>query len=177
MHGTRSEAPAASDGARGDGAGPTGPDVAELADLAGREYQELWFTLAHRPWRSTVLVPAEPGLSADEVAVALASIGRHLGFTAVSALVAEQLDFASVAHLTSRVAAPSQSSHPAVAGSTAQLIVSIPPVVVQPLGVAVARAADLVVLCVTMGDTRVSDVRRTIELVGRERIGGCVICS
>jgi hypothetical protein len=152
-----------------------GTRLPDLADLAGRDYQELWFALARRPWRSAVLVPAEASLRTDELAAALASIGRRLGFTQVSALVAEQIDFASVGQLTSRLAAPAQSANPVVSASTAQLIVSIPPVVVQPLGVAVARAADTVVLCLAMGRTGLRDAERTIELVGRERICGAVV--
>jgi hypothetical protein len=59
--------------------------------------------------------------------------------------------------------------------SGARLIISIPPVVSQPLGLATARAADLVVLCVDLGATRLADARRTLELVGRERLAGCFL--
>ena len=72
--------------------------------------------------------------------------------------------------------------HPAAWGhdgslvsSGARLIISIPPVVTQPLGLATAHAADLVVLCVEVGGTRLADARRTLELVGRERMAGCFL--
>jgi len=32
-----------------------------------------------------------------------------------------------------------------------------------------------VVLCIERGRTRLADVRRTVELVGRDRIGGCFL--
>jgi len=164
-----------------DTAHPAGPAadgtgrVPELAELAGRDYQELWFALSRQPWRSVVLVPVEAGLRADELATALAGIGRRLGFTQVSAVVADQIEFATVGQLAARVAAPGQASGSAAIGGGAQVIVSIPPVVVQPLGVAVARAADAVVLCLAVGETSVGQVARTIELVGRERIRGAVV--
>lgn len=56
-----------------------------------------------------------------------------------------------------------------------RLVISIPAVVSEPLGVAVAQYADGVVLTVQMGSTRLEEARRTIELIGRERILGCFL--
>ncbi len=56
-----------------------------------------------------------------------------------------------------------------------QVVVAIQPIVVEPLGVAIAQAADAVVLCVELGRTRFKAARRTIELIGRERIAGTVL--
>jgi hypothetical protein len=56
-----------------------------------------------------------------------------------------------------------------------RVIVSIQPVVVEPLGVAIAHAADAVVLCVRMGATRMKAARRTLELVGPERVIGAFL--
>jgi len=57
----------------------------------------------------------------------------------------------------------------------ARLVISIPPVVNEPLGLAVAQFADAVVLTFHLGKTRLSEARRTIELIGRDRIVGCFI--
>ena len=56
-----------------------------------------------------------------------------------------------------------------------RLVISIPAVVSEPLGVAVAQYADGVVLTVQMGSTRLEEARRTIELIGRDRILGCFL--
>jgi hypothetical protein len=56
-----------------------------------------------------------------------------------------------------------------------RLIISIPPVVTQPLGLATAHNADLVVVCVETGRTRFVSARRTLDLVGRERVAGCFL--
>ena len=56
-----------------------------------------------------------------------------------------------------------------------RLIISIPPVVTQPLGLATARNADLVVVCVEAGHTRIARARWTLDLVGRERVAGCFL--
>jgi hypothetical protein len=58
---------------------------------------------------------------------------------------------------------------------SARLVISIPAVVNEPLGLAVAQFADAVLLTVHLGRTRLAEVRRTIDLIGRERIVGCVI--
>ena len=56
-----------------------------------------------------------------------------------------------------------------------RLVISIPPVVSEPLGVAVAQYADGVILTVHLGSTRLDEARRTIELIGRDRILGCFL--
>lgn len=57
----------------------------------------------------------------------------------------------------------------------ARLIISVPPVVTEPLSLTATQNADAVVLAVRLNHSRVSDVRRTVELVGRERIRGCLL--
>jgi hypothetical protein len=55
------------------------------------------------------------------------------------------------------------------------VIFALQPVVGEPLGAAMAAQADTVVLCVELGRTRAAAARRTIELIGRERVAGCII--
>lgn len=62
-----------------------------------------------------------------------------------------------------------------VALPSAQVVISIPSVVKDPLGLGVVQSADAVVLQIDMGKTRFADARRTIELIGRERIAGCFV--
>jgi hypothetical protein len=57
----------------------------------------------------------------------------------------------------------------------ARLVISVPPVVSEPLGLAAVSQADLVVLAVQRYRSRIADVRRTVELVGRKRIAGCLL--
>jgi len=163
-----------------EGASPNGPDpIAELArrlELPDPEYQELWFALSRRNWSSVVLVPADEGQSTAILATALADVGRRLRYTPVTAMVADQLDFASAAQMAPRVATPNQPGRPkALTAPSGQVIVAIPPVVVEPLGVAVARAADAAILCLELGRTRMSAARRSVELIGREQIAGCFL--
>jgi hypothetical protein len=57
----------------------------------------------------------------------------------------------------------------------ARVIISVPPVVSEPLGLAAAGQADAVVLAIRMNESCMADVRRTVELVGRERVTGCFL--
>jgi hypothetical protein len=55
------------------------------------------------------------------------------------------------------------------------LLVAIPPVVTEPLGLAVTEVADAIILCVERGESRLRSAERTIELVGRDRIIGALM--
>ena len=59
--------------------------------------------------------------------------------------------------------------------TSGRLIVEVPSVIDEPLGVAVAQAAGTVVLCIEMGWTRLADVKKTVDLIGRELIAGCFL--
>jgi hypothetical protein len=164
-----------------------------------REIQELWFSIARRRWASLVLVPAEASPSAGRLATALADVGSRLQESPVSAIVADHIDYASVRSLCdlqptlgsprwersvdaeriTEIAGPIREAA-AVHEATpmppiGRVIIAIEPVVTQPLGVAIAHAADAAVVCVEVGVTRAKDVRRTIELIGAERVLGAFL--
>lgn len=138
----------------------------------GRVILELWLALSRRAWRSVVLLPADRRDSTRASANALAEVGRRIRLARVDAVVAEELGYDQAAALIQSLAA-----HGAAGGSTDQLVVAIPSVVVEPLGVAVARQADLVVLCIRMGWSSLADARRTVQLVGEDRLAGCLVLS
>jgi len=138
---------------------------------ARREIQELWLLLSRRAWRTVVLVPADRNGTSEAAAIALAEVGRRLGPSPVNALVAPRLDYDLTAQVVRRLA-----TLPA-GGGPDRLVVSIPPVVAEPLGVAAAREADQVVLCLELGRTTLAGARQTIELIGLDRIAGCLLLT
>lgn len=176
--------------------------TAKRAAPPSRQLQELWFSIAARPWSSLLLVPADRGGSAAEIARGLAEVGARLRQTPVTAVVAESIDFDSVRRLanlhapergggpgsgveTNIVAVPPDplasagaappSAHEAVAMPPyGRVIIAIRPVVEEPLGVAIAHAVDAIVVCVQQGTTRLAAARRTIDLIGPARILGAV---
>ncbi len=169
----------------------------------GREYQELWFSIARLHWASVVLVPADHGSSAADVATALAQAATALRDAPVTAIVANRMDNASVRTLVdlqprlqegrSWPASVEVEARPVAVGAEGGLgplrsvhdavplpplgraIIAIQPVVDEVLGVAVAQAADAVLLCVELGKTHLRAARRTIELIGADRVIGVVL--
>lgn len=139
------------------------------------EFQSLWFTLARLSWMSLVVVPGDEGGSSAFIATALADIGRRLRVAPVTFLVmAGPIDYASAGRLVASVArphGPGDNREP----SRGRVIVAIPPVLTEPLGIAVTEAADAVVVCIERGRTRMQSVQRTIDMIGRDRIVGCVL--
>lgn len=146
--------------------------VAAVGPAPERVIQELWFALSGRPWRSAVLVPAGRSGSTVAAASALAEVGRRLRLAPVATVLAGQLDYDGAAQLIRRLATMATA-----AAAPEQLVIAVPPVVVEPLGVAVARQADEVVLCLQLGVTSLAEARRTIELVGVHRITGCLVLT
>jgi hypothetical protein len=59
--------------------------------------------------------------------------------------------------------------------SPLEVIVAIHPVTTEPLGLAVVQSADAVILCLELGRTRIDEANVAIDLIGRDRIAGCVL--
>lgn len=138
----------------------------------------MWFALARRNWTSLVLVPADQGISAAGIATALADVGRRLSETLVTFLVmADPIDYASAGKIMAALNATKPGSETLAIVPGGKVIVAVQPVAAEPLGLAVTQAAHTVVLCVELGRTRLAAARRTVELIGRERVAGCVLVT
>ncbi|ACG74086.1 conserved hypothetical protein [Anaeromyxobacter sp. K] len=137
-----------------------------------KECQQLWFMLAKTRWRSLALVPADEGGSTAALAASLAEVGRQLRDGAVTALNLPHLDYITASGIADAIAAAGRGEG---VPPNLQIIVAIPPVLDDPLGVAVAHAVDAAVLCVEMGKARLKSARKTMELVGRERFVGSIL--
>lgn len=74
--------------------------------------------------------------------------------------------------------APAEPSSGLVAvAPAARFVIAVPCVISEPLGLAAAQGADLVVVLVELGTTRQADVRRIMSQVGRERVAGCLVVA
>ena len=140
------------------------------------EIESLWFRLARLQWRTLVLVPADEGASAVEVTAALADVGRRLRAGPVTfLLLSNPMDYSAAGKIVRAVggrrgAAGAEEEH-----TEGRLLIAIPPVVTEPLGLAVTEVADAIVLCVERGESRLRFAERTVELVGRDRILGALM--
>jgi hypothetical protein len=146
--------------------------AAQERGFGARRFHELWLTLSRTPWKSLVLVPVDPDGSSAELATGLANAGSHLSEGQVTLILDEALDSPSAAKsISNRVVSMRQG------GAPGHLLVALQSVTVQPLGVVIARKADVAVLCVRLGTSRLADARRTIALIGEERIAGAIVVS
>ena len=139
-------------------------------------FQELWSTLARKSWRSLVLVPADEGESVAAIAASLVNVGRRVRRGSLTFLIiADSTDYESAARIMAALEGkPDEATGPA-ATSGAQVVAAIQPVIAEPLGLSIAQAADVSIVCAEAGRTRLAAARRTIDLVGRERIAACLV--
>jgi hypothetical protein len=138
-----------------------------------QEYQELWFALARKSWRSLAIVAGDREESASEITSALVEVARMVDERVSFFAPSDPLDYASVAGMLA--AANAAAAGPSPLKPSARNIATLPPVVTNPLALRVAAEADIVVICIEIGKTRLSAVRRTIELIGRDHVAGCVL--
>jgi hypothetical protein len=136
--------------------------LADLQQFLDRERQK------GRTPSPTMMVPPEPDTSTESAA---ASAGPASAGPQADGPAPEDMPAASPPPPFQEVS----RSEALVAVPAARLIISVPPVIVEPLALKAAEDADAVVLAVRMSHSRMAEVRRTVELVGRERVAGCFL--
>ena len=140
------------------------------------DIEGLWFTLSRIPWQTLVMVPTDEAASAVEVAAALADVGRRLRASPVTfLLLSGPMDYAAAGKIVQAVGGKRDGARDDAPHGDGRLIIAIPPVVTEPLGLAVTEVADAVVLCVQRGASRVRVAERTLELVGKDRVVGALM--
>jgi hypothetical protein len=155
--------------------------------LPSRDLQELWFATRRREWRTLVVMPASAGTSALGIAKSLGEVGGFIRMSPVQVINAEGLDLGKIAALVMDISAAATSAAWTMNSPNTRsggvdpgarldaTIVALDPVVANPLVLPVALAADAVLLCVELGTTELEAARRTLELVGRDRVIGSVV--
>lgn len=145
------------------------PPPASLGHELGIDWQGLWLAMQRRPWASLAVIPAGKKINTPLIARALARVGScHLG-TAIMApdatsITLPRLEASIEAWIEHRV-------------RVQRVVLALGHVLENPASLAVARAADAALVCVTLGESSISDVTRMIEEVGRERFLGSVIVA
>jgi hypothetical protein len=145
------------------------PDAAAI--LRGRavspELSHLWRAIQKTPWHSLAIVPADIATDARPVADALVSTASLMMGKAPELLDGTGLTPSKAAMFIldmSLAAQPREHGAVVVLDSVATNEACIP----------VAIAADAVVLVATLKEATFAGFQRTVELLGRDRILGCV---
>jgi hypothetical protein len=139
--------------------------------------QALWFSLQNKPWSSLAVIPAGPGESSLAAANALYDVGALVSGGPMRLLDARMVTLASTAsfilNMTSLVAASGERR----SGPGQRAVVVLASVIDQPAGIPIALTADAVVLTLVLGTTTLDAARKTVELVGADRVLGCILLS
>jgi hypothetical protein len=125
-------------------------------------------------WRSLVLVPVDEDGSTAGIATALADAARRQHPERVTfTVLTGQIDYPAAARLVGSVAGQgADGTEPAL---RSRVIFAIPPVAAGSPELAVAAAADAVVIYARKGRSSLDGLEKTIGLVGRDRVLGCIV--
>lgn len=154
-------------------AAPADTRLAQRQDVqtwTDQEWQRLWLTLDRMPWQKLALIAAGDGVPADftlKLALTLSRTGMsHVG---APILVADctEVPLNQLNSILADIRACCEGGE--------RVILALSTVAGSPTTVALAGAADGVVLCVMLGRMLSSDAKRTIAAVGPSRIFGSVI--
>jgi len=136
------------------------------AATPSHDLQRLWFSTQRRPWSSLAIVPLASGGSVHFVAEALASLGTLQSRAPVEVLNAERTTPASCVWQLRALEAS--------VGSGTRVIVLLDPLLHNEAGIPLAMAADALLIGVELGFATAEAMRRTLDLVGRDRVLGTI---
>ncbi len=140
--------------------------AARANPLLPSDLQELWFSLLRQGWSTLVIMPAHRGGTSLELTQSLAEVGRAHRGSRPMVIDARTAELGQAASLISEM-----TTHAANGGL---VLVAANAVLENQVGIPLVLAANAVLLSVTLGQTDVPSVERTLELVGRQRVLGCV---
>lgn len=130
------------------------------------DFQRLWLSIQTEAWRTLALVPASDGQPVEftlQIAMALARTGMtHLGGQ-VHVADATTLGMADANHFTAQVRASAQSG---------PVLIALAPRSSSPVTTPLAQQADRAVLCVKLGQMKVSEAKLTITEIGLSQFIG-----
>lgn len=132
----------------------------------GPELQQLWFTLLRESWSTLVIMPSHAGGSSIELTRALAEVGRMHRGSPPMVLDARGVELGRAPPLIIDM-----STHVDNGGI---VLVAADSVLENQVGIPLALAAHAVLLTVTLGHADLGSAQRTLELLGRQRVLGCV---
>lgn len=129
-------------------------------------WQRLWLNLESQSWRSLAVIPAGDS-SSIEVVHALATVAWHQPGTAV--IVA---DFRTIG-LPALTAARQELRRRIDTGE--RVLIGMNSLEINPTAATIARDADKVLVCVTLGRTLRAQVRNAVREIGVQRCLGSIL--
>jgi hypothetical protein len=131
-----------------------------------RLLHRMWLSLLRRDWRSLVVVPADPSVSPKAFTESLADLARTYDVGPV------QVKDASGATLAWAETIAADLPPPADAGTRVVIGVDFP--LDDPSALPILAKAGAAVVVIRYRSTDVASARVIVDLIGRERVLGCV---
>jgi hypothetical protein len=139
---------------------------AREAETSANALRHMWLVLCRSQWRSMAVVPADRETSSREVVDVLDELARFFDLGTFKLVDAES------ASLPSATRAAEDLAHPADPALRTVFCVASP--LHHAGAVPIVLAAERALLLVQVGATRLEAAHRLVELIGRERVVGCV---
>jgi hypothetical protein len=147
----------------------TRPQAGELGPA--HDLSSLLYSLLIRPWTSLAIVSPDDGDRSWRLAQKLAEAAQQSHYPSLRAV--DLLDLnperaSAIAHAVSKVTA---------LGERKRFVIAIASPAENPIAIRVLGACEAALLVLQRGRSRIPDAQRTVELVGRDRLIGAVLCS
>jgi hypothetical protein len=156
----------------------TPPTIAEV------KAQELWVALTRKSWSTLAVVPTQSGGSALTLANALAEAGTALRGKPVELFYADGAELRpGGSSLVDGVSGDRIDAQPVPddglppAHERFNRVIALEPLTSNPRGMMLAQLAEAVLMVAEKGVTEISNARRTVGLIGNNRLVGCVMLS
>jgi hypothetical protein len=135
-------------------------------DLNRIDFQRIWLAAERRAWQTLAVVPADGRVSSHQVASLITALGHHHG---------EEVGFADLGDIRlNGVAVFLEAARELVARG--QRVVFATRSIGENLAtVPLARAADGVILCVSLGSTSLRSIEEAVLQIGKDRFLGSVL--
>ncbi len=143
-----------------------GKAKAQPQNFAPRELRQLWLSLIRASWSSVAVVPVEPGASARTVTRALIETARLHELGAFKLIDAQGASIADGDRLVKELASSLKDG--------GRVVIAVDSLMESLGGIPLVMAADAALLLVRLGTSDFASARSTIDIIGRERILGCV---
>lgn len=130
------------------------------------EYQRIWLGAERRPWQTLAVVPADAGISTAEVASLITALGHHHG---------EAVGFADLRDIRLSDVEVFLDAARDLVGRGQRVVFATRAVGENLATIPLARAADGVILCVSLGATKLRAIEEAVRLIGKDHFFGSML--
>ena len=131
--------------------------------------QRLWMALQERTWRTAAIVSATRHASTLEMANTLAELCWTLRGESTTAL--------DVRNTSLKLLEQHRRNLDEYVKKGVCVVLALPPLQDSPIAVSLARACDVALMVVRLGETPVAAAKHAIEAIGAERFVGAVLAT